>query len=132
MLDWHKFSGVCAISFILAACTTSGEQIGGPLRFEAAGTAVGNLQRINRAAARCWMNTPAFRGLGMVPELDTRVGKPRILILARGQNLPKWVIEGSGAPAKFVTYGPLTNTPLSARMNDDVIRWSGGNTSCRG
>ena len=122
----------CAIGISLAACTTTGEQIGGPLRFESAGTAIGNLQRINRAASRCWIGTHAFRGLGMVPELDTRVGKPRILILARGQSLPKWVIEASGAPAKIITYGPLTNTPLSARMNDDVIRWSSGKTACRG
>ena len=130
MKSLHKFSGICALSSILAACSTTGERIGGPLQFEAAGTAISNLQRINRAAARCWIGTSAFRGLGMVPELDTRVGKPRILILARGNTLPKWVIEASGSPAKIITYGPLTNTPLSARMNDDVLRWSGGNASC--
>lgn len=126
----RKTLSLCAL--ILASCTTTGEQIGGPLRFEAEGTALANLQRINRAASRCWIGTSAFSGLGMVPEFDTRAGKPRILILARGNTLPKWVIEANGAPAQIVTYGPLTNTPLSARMNDDVIRWSGGNASCKG
>lgn len=121
---------LCASAIILSACSSTGENIAGPVGFEAEGNATTILQSINRAAAKCWIGQPAFKGLGMVPELDTRVGKPRILLLARGNTLPKLVIEASGNPAKVITYGPLVTTALSARINDDVIRWSGGDNSC--
>lgn len=126
----RKAALLCASAMAVTACTSTGENIAGPVGFEAEGSATAVLQRINKAAAKCWIGQPAFKGLGMVPEFDTSVGKPRILLLARGNTLPKLVIEASGNPAKVITYGPLVTTPLSARINDDVIRWSGKDNSC--
>jgi hypothetical protein len=118
---------------MLAACV--GERIGGPLIAEAdAPNATSLLSNINEKAQKCWFKSGdrAFRGLAVIPELDTRVGSPRLLVVERGQatGLPKMVIEAEGNPVKITTYGPLTETSVSARINDDVLAWSAGRESC--
>lgn len=117
----------------LSACQ-SPEPAGGPLRAEVAGDAVSQLQRINERALRCWIRSGdrAFENLALVPELDTRTSDPRILVVEKGraQGLPQLVISASDRPASLVTFGPLTQTALSDRINSDVIAWATGRDSC--
>lgn len=117
----------------LAGC--AGERPGGSMQIEVADAAIPVLQRINERALTCWIRSGdrAFRQLALVPELDTRAGKPRILVVERGrsQGLPRFVIEASGTPAQVVTYGPLAGRSVSARINTDVTRWAAGDPACR-
>lgn len=125
--------GVFPAILALSACT--GERIGGPLIVEIdASNASTVLARVNEKAQQCWIRSGdrAFRGLAVIPELDTRVGSPRLLIVERGKatGLPKMVIQAEGGPVKITTYGPLTEAAVSARINDDVLAWSAGRDSC--
>lgn len=96
------------------------------------GSSIPVLQRINDTAQRCWIKSgdPAFRSYRIVPELDTRTGKPRVLMLRAGRStgLPELVIEVSNS--QIDAYGPVQNTPLAGRINRDIVRWGNGNTTC--
>ena len=123
-----------AVVTALAGCQTT-EPAGGVLSAQVdARSPVVALQRINENALRCWIRSGdrAFRGYALVPELDTRAGQPRILIVERSnpQSLPQMVITASGDPVALTTFGPLTRTRLSARINNDVLAWSAGRTTC--
>ena len=67
----------------------------------------------------------------MIPELDTRIGTPRILVIsakAAARPAAILVIEATGTAAALSTYGPLASKPVSPRVNSDVSRWAtGGN-----
>ena len=120
---------VCAL---LAGCQAKG---GGALTTTTDRShAVALLQTINDQAQSCWMKSrdKAFRAYRVIPELDTRVGKPRILLVSAkaSQGLPQLVIEAEGTPARLTTYGPLASEPVSARINTDILRWSSGKTGC--
>ena len=123
---------VIAVS-VLASCQS--EPAGGPLKIEiSAAGPVSALQVVNANGQRCWMKSGdrAFRKYRLIPELDTRTGKPRILLLNAGQTggLPVLVIESDDAPVTIITYGPLTSASLSARINRDIERWSVGDSRC--
>jgi len=96
--------------------------------------AIAQLQKVNDAAQSCWMKSgdAAFRAYRVIPELDTRTGRPRILIMKAGaaQGLPQLVIEASGNPVRMTSYGPLAAQPIAARITTDVMAWSGGRTTC--
>lgn len=96
--------------------------------------AIALLQRVNANAHTCWVRSgdKDFRGYSLIPELDTRAGKPRILIVETkaSQGLPKLVIEADGSPPKVTAYGPLAQGPLSTRIKTDVDRWTAGGSSC--
>ncbi len=118
----------------LAGCQTF-EPAGGPLRAQTdAPDAVAALQRVNERALECWIwsDDRAFRTLAIIPELDTRAGDPRILIVDRngGETRPKLVITASGDPVEITTFGPLSEQRLSGRINRDVLAWSAGRTTC--
>ncbi|WP_367714918.1 hypothetical protein AB2N04_13290 [Nitratireductor sp. GISD-1A_MAKvit] len=117
----------------LAACQT--EPMGGPLSLQVgAPSPVAALQNINSNGAKCWMRSGdrRFRDLHMIPELDTRVGRPRLLIMRskKQQGLPLLVIEASGPPTRVYTYGPLASTRAGAQINADIMRWSSGASGC--
>lgn len=96
--------------------------------------AIALLQTVNDNAQSCWMKSrdKAFRAYRVIPELDTRVGKPRILLVdaKAAQGLPVYVIEAEGTPARLSAYGPLASDPVAARINGDLRRWSSGKTGC--
>ena len=99
----------------------------------AAPTPRGALQRIASNAARCWQGGEIGR-YTIIPELDTGAGTPRLLVVerGRGRGLPQLVIEGTAGPTQLRSYGPLATSPLSNRINADIIRWSTGSSSCTG
>ena len=90
---------------------------------------VSTLQRVNSQAHICWLKDSAFKDYGIIPELDT-TSTPRLLVIPRGkpQALPQAVIVASADSAQF--YGPLSTSPLSARINTDITRWASGSTGC--
>lgn len=93
------------------------------------------LQTINTNAQACWMKSrdKEFRQYKVIPELDTRAGKPRILIVSSksAQGLPQYVIEADGTPARLSTYGPLSGEALGTRIDADVNRWQNGGKGCK-
>lgn len=93
------------------------------------------LQTINTNAQACWMKSKDkdFRKYKVIPELDTRAGKPRILVVSSksAQGLPQYVIEADGTPARLSTYGPLSGEVLGARIDADVNRWQNGGKGCK-
>ncbi|MBO6639519.1 MAG: hypothetical protein JJ920_17380 [Roseitalea sp.] len=127
-------AALCGGTLLLAACQ-SFEAPGGSLTAEVdAPSATQALQRVNERGLTCWIRSGdrAFRGYALVPELDTRSGDPRILVVRKGnaQGLPQLVISASGDPVRIVTFGPLTGDRLSARINADVLAWSAGRRGC--
>ncbi|WP_169385074.1 hypothetical protein [Ahrensia kielensis] len=132
---WKNLAAILPVmTLALSGCTTS-EPVAGPLsgEFESK-NATALLQNINSLGLKCWIKSgdKAFRGFALVPELDTRSGTPRILIVHKGksQGLPQLVIEATGSPVKLQTYGPLTSSPVSTRINSDIIAWNTGKHKC--
>ncbi|MEO1744907.1 MAG: hypothetical protein AAFR13_00080 [Pseudomonadota bacterium] len=129
------FTAIAALT-ALSACTTNPEPAGGSLSADVQGkTAVAALQRVNEAGLRCWIRSgdDQFDGLALVPELDTRTGDPRILVVRRGQSqgLPQLVITASGGdPVNVTTFGPLVSAPVSERINSDILAWTAGRSAC--
>jgi hypothetical protein len=128
-LTEHPITYAVALAVLLAflsGCQTS------PVSDNSA--AVVLLQRVNANAHTCWIRSKDkdFRGYSLIPELDTRAGKPRILVVRTkaSQGLPKLVIEADGTPPRVTAYGPLADGPLSARIKADVDRWTAGGSSC--
>ena len=103
-----------------------------PLVYPDNAASVAMLQKVNNSAQNCWGKDKDFRTLRVIPELDTLTGSPRILVVEakKAQGLPRLVIEAPGKPAKVNSYGPLAEGPMASRINSDVARWAGGNTSC--
>jgi hypothetical protein len=134
--DRTSFDGLFPALFagaILSGC--AGEPVGGPLTMEVdSKNAAAVLGTINEKAQTCWIKSGdrAFRTFAVIPELDTRVGSPRLLVVERGKSagLPKLVIQADGDPVRITTYGPLAGTPVSSRINADVMAWSAGRNGC--
>ncbi len=131
----HKFATTVAVAAVSLATLLAGCQSASKPKPPAvsAAAAVPVMQRVNERAYNCWVKSgdPAFRKLALIPELDTRVGKPRILVVERGkpQGLPKLVIEAAGG-SRVVTYGPLAGEAVGSRIGSDVGRWAAGETGC--
>jgi len=113
----------------LAACQT---EKAAPVAKRDNAAAIAALQTINTNAQKCWSKSKDFKNYRIIPELDTRVGKPRILVVSANaaQGLPQYVIEADGTPARLSAYGPLGSEPLGERMNGDVSRWEKGDKEC--
>ena len=115
-ISFGRRAALASCAILAAGCTTD-EPIGGPLIAEvAAPTPERALQAIASGASRCW-SEGAIAGYSAIPELDTSVGTPRILLVEKGQGrgLPALVIEATGEPTRIRTYGPLSGTKLSSR-----------------
>jgi hypothetical protein len=121
------------LPLFLSAC--QGERPGGRLSLAVAhDDATRLMQAINDRAQACWRGDGAFKPYRIIPELDTRVGHPRILLVMAEapQGLPQFVIQAAGTPVRITTFGPLADRGLSSRINGDVARWSAGEDECKG
>jgi hypothetical protein len=120
---------VAACLVALAACQSSQPDTGGENA-----AAVKLLQHVNESAHTCWIRSKDkdFAGYTVIPELDTQVGKPRILVVAKkaAHGLPKLVIEAGGTPVRANAYGPLLSGPAGSRISSDLKRWIGGASGC--
>jgi hypothetical protein len=119
-----------AAMIALASCQSVKPKTAGPVQTV---RAVPALQRVNARGFDCWIKSgdSAFKKLALVPELDTRAGTPRILVVERGkpQGLPKLVIESAGRGV--ATYGELAGTAVGARIRRDAARWANGGDACQ-
>lgn len=123
---------VVACLAILPACQRRDGVASLNLRDNSAAVAL--LQKVNTAARDCWIKSKDkdFRKFALIPELDTRAGRPRILVVEKktAQGLPQFVIEADGNPAKILAYGPLGQSPLAGRINSDIAHWASGGAGC--
>ncbi len=124
-------SGASLIAVLLGACQSGPTSQAVAERDNRAAIAL--LQGINTQAQNCWRGDRAFAPYKVIPELDTRVGKPRILLVGAEapQGLPRLVIEAEGTPARIHTYGPLAQEEIAARIGADLQRWAEGGKGCK-
>jgi hypothetical protein len=129
-----KFIATLATALLALSACQSTEGLPA-LKINDRSAAVSVLQKVNNAAQACWVKSKDadFRPYRVIPELDTRAGKPRILIVEAkaAQGLPKLVIEAEGKPARIAAYGPLAQSPLAGRIKADVDRWAAGSSACK-
>lgn len=125
-----RTAALFALALALAACQKADGL--DPLATRDNSAAIALLQKVNASAQTCWGKDRDFRAYRVIPELDTRTGKPRLLIVEAkaAQGLPKYVIEADGRPARIAAYGPLADGPLGPRLSADVARWASGSSSC--
>ncbi|NDV85175.1 hypothetical protein GTW51_00495 [Aurantimonas aggregata] len=92
------------------------------------------MERLTLNANRCWFKSkdPAFAAYSLAPELSSFSGRPRFLLVPRGQieARPLLVVEGRSGSGAIDTYGPLMNEPVSARITADLARWRSGANGC--
>ena len=113
---------------LLAACQSSAPVVSdAPASNEAHQLA----RRIGETIGRCWFaaNETAFAGYIYSPEPNAVT--PRVLIVRKDQpaERPVLVVEARSATA-VASYGPLLDTPNSARIRSDLDRWAKGGDSC--
>ena len=128
-------AGGCALTLAtaLAACAT-----GAPDYLEYAANQ--DRQTVaNRIAERigvCWFagNSKGFGEFAYAPELNSAVGRPRILIVEKKDptGLPKLVVEISENKHTTVVklFGPLLATSSGRDIQRDVERWADGGAEC--
>lgn len=131
-----KFAAIILVSVLVvtSGCQTEKKETSVPAKRDNS-AAIAALQTINTNAQACWMKSKdkEFRKYKVIPELDTRAGKPRILVVSSKstQGLPQYVIEADGTPARLSTYGPLSGEALGSRIDADVSRWQSGGKGCK-
>ena len=93
-------------------------------------------ERIADRIGDCWFadGEVAFDGLRQETEITSLSGQPRILLVKSGERggLPQLAvtIRRTDAGTVVSSFGPLTNTPLKARINADIARWAAGGNAC--
>ena len=122
-----------ALSALLGACAA---KPGAATGDATAGddTGLDRMERLTLNANRCWFKSkdPAFARYSLAPELSSFSGKPRFLLVPKGQPeaRPLLVVEGLRGSARIDTYGPLTSEPLGGRVEADLGRWTAGDNGC--
>ena len=118
----------------LAACQTQPSRPVG----EGAGksAALRSMEQVAIAAHRCWFaaNDPAFRGYSFANELNSFSGRPRFLLVPKGNfgGRPLLVVQAEGPAGRVSAFGPLMDGPQGARISADIGRWAAGNAGCAG
>nr|WP_232845672.1 hypothetical protein [Aurantimonas marina] len=92
------------------------------------------VERLALTASRCWFKSgdPAFARYSLAPELSSFSGRPRFLLVPRGQleARPLLVVEAQPGSAEVAVYGPLMNEALASRIDTDITRWRAGAKTC--
>ena len=122
---------LAALVTTLAAC-----QSAPPAPPPAAGksAALRNMEQVAIAAHRCCFaaNDPAFRGYSFANELNSFSGRPRFLLVPKGNfgGRPLLVVQAEGPAGRVTAFGPLMDGPQGGRISADIGRWAAGNTGC--
>ena len=96
---------------------------------------------IAKVAQQCWFKSgdAAFRTFKLANETNSYAGRPRFLLVKKKDpgGLPSLVVQAeqkgttaSGTFTSIQTFGPLLATSSGKRINDDVKRWSNGESDC--
>ena len=125
-------AGLLAALIALAACQSQ------PSRPAPAGAgksaALRNMEQVAIAAHRCWFaaNDPAFRAYSFANELNSFTGRPRFLLVPKGNfgGRPLLVVQAEGSAGWVSAFGPMMSEPAGARVSADIGRWSRGETAC--
>lgn len=92
------------------------------------------MEHVATAAHRCWFasNDPGFRGYSFANELNSFSGRPRFLLVPKGNfgGRPLLVVEAQGTPARVDAFGPLMADAEGERVAADIRRWASGSASC--
>lgn len=119
----------------LAACQ-SDTKPSAPAASSGKSAALRNMEQVAIAAHRCWFASKdaAFRDYSFANELNSFSGKPRFLLVPRGNfgGRPLLVVQAEGAAGSVTTFGPLMDGPAASRISADINRWSAGGTACSG
>ncbi|MBZ8134697.1 hypothetical protein [Afifella sp. IM 167] len=121
-----------AAAALLAACSSGAKDY---LSYSAGSEPHAVASRIADAMRQCWFaGDAAFSGFIYAPEINSYSGRPRILILRKGEpgGLPQLVVgaEADGRGSEVKLFGPLLATASGPRIRADIARWSAGNTTC--
>ena len=96
--------------------------------------ALRNMEQVAIAAHRCWFagNDPAFRAYSFANELNSFSGRPRFLLVPKGNfgGRPLLVVQAEGPAGRVSAFGPMMGEPAGARVSADIARWSRGETAC--
>lgn len=92
------------------------------------------MEQVAIAAHRCWFASgdPTFRDYSFANELNSFSGRPRFLLVPKGNfgGKPLLVVQAEGSAGAVTTFGPLLEQPDGSRIAGDVRRWSGGVSAC--
>jgi len=127
-----SLAAVAAAAF-LAGCSSGPKDY---LSYSAGSEPHAVASRIANAMGKCWFSSgeEAFSGLIYAPELNSYSGRPRILVLKKGEpgGLPRLVVgaEADGRGSEVKLFGPLLATASAPRIRADIARWSAGDTAC--
>ncbi|UIJ73532.1 hypothetical protein [Aurantimonas sp. HBX-1] len=128
---FRKTIAALLLSVALGGCASAPEPAVPGVK---ADSGLDRLERLTLNANRCWFKSkdPAFAAYSLAPELSSFTGRPRFLLVPRGQieARPLLVVEGRTGSGAIDTYGPLMNEPVSARISADLARWRGGANGC--
>lgn len=125
-------AGCAALAILATGCRTSPEA---GLSETGKSAALRNMEQVATAAHRCWFASrdPAFRDYSFANELNSFTGRPRFLLVPRGDfgGRPLLVVQAEGAAGRVSAFGPLMDEPQAAsRISADLRRWSGGAQAC--
>ncbi|RIK86239.1 MAG: hypothetical protein DCC69_07295 [Hyphomicrobiales bacterium] len=131
----RKTAGAGLLAALLASLAACQSPPSGP---GAAGTgksaALRNMEQVATAAHRCWFASgdPAFRGYSFANELNSFSGRPRFLLVPKGNfgGRPLLVVQAEGPAGRVSAFGPLMDGAEGARISNDIGRWAAGNASC--
>lgn len=126
-------AGLIVTLAFLAACQSAPSR---PVPGGGAGksAALRTMEQVAIAAHRCWFagNDPAFRAYSFANELNSFSGRPRFLLVPKGNfgGRPLLVVQAEGAAGRVTAFGPLMDGAEGARVRTDIDRWAAGNTAC--
>jgi len=112
---------------LLAACQSTSPSPQAPASREAQALA----RKTGETIGRCWFADQETAFTGYIYSPEPNAVRPRVLIVPRDQpaERPVLVVEASG-PESLVSYGPLLDKPIAARIRSDLARWAKGGDSC--
>ena len=96
--------------------------------------ALRNMEQVAISAHRCWFASgdPAFAKYSFANELNSFSGRPRFLLVPKGNfgGKPLLVVQAEGPAGRVSAFGPLMEGVEAGRIGSDISRWSAGNSSC--
>jgi hypothetical protein len=96
--------------------------------------ALRNMEQVAIAAHKCWFASrdPAFRDYSFANELNSFTGRPRFLLVPRGNygSRPLLVVQAEGTAGQVTSFGPMMDGPNGTRVTADLDRWRRGVSSC--
>jgi hypothetical protein len=96
--------------------------------------ALRNMEQVATAAHKCWFASrdPAFREYSFANELNSFTGRPRFLLVPRGNfgGKPLLVVQAEGTAGQVASFGPMMDGAHGARVSTDIERWRRGDSAC--